>query len=84
MTVALDLSPDPDVVTCRYQAPKLAVDSQVEQGEFSNSLLHLQPDAQSPDVLELERRLLPNDLALVPWLVMNGAGVGSHDGLPSS
>jgi hypothetical protein len=63
---------------------QLAVDAEVEEGEFANSALHLQSDAQGPDVLELERRLLPDELALVPRLAMNDFACGTHDGLPSS
>ena len=48
------------------------------------SALYLQADAKCPYVLELERCLLADDLALVPWLAVNSVGVGSHDGLPSS
>jgi hypothetical protein len=45
--------------------------------------LHLEPDAKGPDVLELERCFLPDDLALVPWLAMSSFIVGFHDGSPS-
>jgi hypothetical protein len=65
-------------------AAQLAVDAHVEEGELSHPGLHLETDAQRPDVLELEGRLLPDDLALVPRLAMNGVACGSHDGLPSS
>ncbi len=41
-------------------------------------------DASTESMPELERRLLADDLALVPWLAMNSVGNGSHDGLPSS
>jgi hypothetical protein len=44
----------------------------------------LETDSECPDVLELEWRLLADDLALVPWLAMDGVSYGSHDGLPSS
>jgi hypothetical protein len=56
----------PDLEGHQIAATKLAVDAQVEQREFADAAFHLQPDAQGPDVLELERRLLPNDLSLVP------------------
>lgn len=64
-------------------APKFAVDAKVEHGELSYTSLHLQADAKCPDVLELKRRLLPNDLALVPRFAVNGAGIGFHTGLQS-
>jgi hypothetical protein len=65
-------------------ATQLAVDAQVEQGELSHPAVHMESDAQRPDVLELEWRLLPDDLALVPRLAMSGVACGSHHGLPSS
>ena len=71
----------PDSEADEIAAAQLAVDAKVEQGELAYTALHLQADAQCPDVLELERCLLPNDLALVPRLAMDGIGVGSHDGL---
>jgi len=48
------------------------------------SALYLQADAKRPYVLELERCLLTDDLALIPWLAVTYVDVGSHDGLPSS
>ena len=70
----------------RYEvaSPKLAVDAEIEGRQLSNSVLHLKSDSKCSDVLELERSLLPNDLALVPRLAMSCVGCGSHDGLPSS
>ena len=61
-----------------------AVDAQVEEGQLTHTVLHLKPNPERPNVLQLERGLLPDDLALVPWLAMNDVGFGSHDGLPSS
>lgn len=40
--------------------------------------------AQCPDFLELERCLLPDDLVLVPRLVMSGITCRSRDGLSTS
>jgi len=62
----------------------LAVDTQVEERELAYSVLHLETNSKCPDVLELERSLLADDLALVPRLAVNGVGCGFHDGLPSS
>jgi hypothetical protein len=72
-----------DLERDQIAAAKLAVDPQVEQGQFPDIALHLEADPKRPDVLELERRLLPNDLALAPRLAVNGAGIGFHDGLQS-
>jgi hypothetical protein len=63
---------------------QLAVDAEVEQRQFAHPAFHLQSDAQGPDVLELEGRLLPDELALVPRPAMSGVACGTHDGLPSS
>ena len=65
-------------------ATQLAVDSQVEESKLAHSAFHLEADSKCPDVLGLERRLLADDLALVPWLAMNSVGDGPHGGLPSS
>ncbi|KGG86110.1 hypothetical protein P609_11555 [Comamonas thiooxydans] len=63
---------------------QLAIDAQVEESKLAHPAFHLKPYAQCPDVLELERSLLPDDLALVPRLAMSGITCRSHDGLPSS
>jgi hypothetical protein len=57
---------------------------QVEEREISHLPFHLQADTQRPDVFHLERRLLPDDLALVPRFAVSGIAFGCHDGLPSS
>lgn len=41
-------------------------------------------DAKRPGVLELERSLLPDDLAFASRHAMSVAACGAHDGLPSS
>jgi hypothetical protein len=46
--------------------PKFAVYRQIEQGEFSAPIGELQAHAYGPDLFELERRLLTNELALIP------------------
>src|SRR4030095_3030958 len=71
----------PDLEANEVAATELAVDAEIEECQLTQSILHLQPDAQRPDVLELEWRLLPDDLALVPRLGVDGVGDGSHDGL---
>ena len=74
----------PDLEADEVAAAQLAVESQVEKGKLADPAFHLETNSNGPDVLELERCLLTDDLALVPWLAMNSVGVGSHDGLPSS
>src|SRR5690606_4198834 len=66
-----DLIPMADVADLQSDqvaAAQLAVDTQVEKCELTHPVLHLEPYAERPDVLEFERRLLPDDLALVPRL----------------
>jgi hypothetical protein len=45
---------------------QLAVQRQIEKGEFPNSLGELEADADCPDLLEAQRWLLAYQLALVP------------------
>jgi len=49
-------------------AAKFAIYAEVEQRKISSAALYLEPDADGPDVLNLERRLLPDKLSLVPRL----------------
>lgn len=65
-------------------AAKLAVDSQVEESKLAHPTFHLEASTNGLDVLELERCLPTDDLALVPRLAMNSVELGSHDGLPLS
>jgi len=74
----------PDLESNEVAVAQLAIDAELEQGKLAHSVLHLKTDAQRPDVLELEWRLLAGDLALVPRLAMDGRACGSLDGLPSS
>src|SRR5450432_3413810 len=43
-------------------AAQLAVDPQIEEGELARPAFHLKAYAKCPDVLDLERRLLADDL----------------------
>ena len=45
---------------------QLAVDGEVEQREFPGSMIQLQPNPDGPDLLQLQRRLLAEQLAFVP------------------
>ena len=51
-------------------SPQFAVDAEIEQGEFSQSPLHLQANPNAPNLLQLKRRFLPYQLAFVPRGVM--------------
>jgi hypothetical protein len=55
-----DLQPD------EIASTQLALDIKIEQREISCSAKQLKLDADRPDFFELERRLLANQLALVP------------------
>jgi hypothetical protein len=55
-----DLQPD------EITSAQLAVDTKVEQREISRAAKQLEPDADGPDLSQFERRLLANQLALVP------------------
>jgi hypothetical protein len=46
--------------------PELAVDGQIEKGELAQVSGELESESDRPDLLELERRLLPNELAAIP------------------
>lgn len=56
--------------------PKPMASTSKAEGRFSK--------ADFVYVLELERCLLTDDLALVPWLAMNSVGAGFHDGPQST
>jgi hypothetical protein len=45
--------------------PQLAIDSEVEQREFSRSMIQLQPNPDSPDLLQSKRGLLAEQLTFV-------------------
>ena len=74
----------PDLEADEVAPAELAVNSQVEESELAHPVFHLEPDSKRPEVLDLEGRLLSDDLALVPWLAMRGVTCDAHDGLPSS
>ncbi len=50
----------------KVTAAGVAVLSKVEQGKFTSPLLHWKVDPNRPDILRLQRSLLPDELALVP------------------
>ena len=50
----------------KVTSAQLAVDGQIEQGKFPDSLGQLKPDAYGPYLFQLQRQLLANQLALVP------------------
>jgi hypothetical protein len=46
---------------------QLAVDCEIEQREFSAPMIELKSNSDSPDLFQLQRRLLAEQLAFVPW-----------------
>ena len=51
--------------------PQFAVNAEVEECQLSNASFHLQTHTQSPDLFDLERGFLANNLPLIPWLVVS-------------
>jgi hypothetical protein len=47
-----------DAESNQIAAAQLAVDGEVEQREFPGSMIQLQPNPDSPDLFQFERRLL--------------------------
>jgi hypothetical protein len=62
--------------------PQLAVDGEVEYSELPNSVSDLKAHSNSPDIFELQRRFLPDELALVPGNSSRDVNELSHDRLP--
>ena len=67
--------------TYQVEGGELAVDTQIEQCQLPESLLHLQAHSDSPDLFELERRLLTDKLALIPRFVLTIGMSGFHGDL---
>src|SRR4051794_857533 len=57
-------------------AAQLAVDGEVEQGKVALSTLKLKPNPDCPDLLRLERALLPDQATLVQGVFANPTWVG--------
>lgn len=55
-----------DSETNEVAAAELAIDPEVEEGQVAYPLLKLQARADGPDITDAERRLLADQLALVP------------------
>ena len=66
--------------TYQIARAQFTVDPEVEHRQFSQPSLHLQADPDSPDLLELEQRLLSDQLAFVPGFVpLNNMGAFHRD-----
>jgi hypothetical protein len=62
---------------------QLAIDAQVEQCKLPGPAVHLQPDPDGPDFLQLERCFLADELAFVPGFRVIRSVRMFHDGLLS-
>ena len=60
-------------------SPQLTVESQVEHSQFPDSMFELQSHPDSPDILQLEWRLLAHQFALVPRFVVGLVARFFHD-----
>src|SRR5215813_3905574 len=66
-----DPTADADIIDLQpheIAAPEFAVNCEVEQGEVAGSALDLESDPDRPHVLRLQRALLSNKAAFVPWI----------------
>ncbi len=59
---------------------QLAIDSEIEQGQVSLAVSHLELGADRPDVFWPERRLGSGHLALVPRDALRGGGLVAFHG----
>jgi hypothetical protein len=55
----------PDEVT----GTEFAIDRQIKEGQVAAAVRHLKSDADRPDFLKLQRWLLADELAFVPWVL---------------
>ena len=66
-----------DLQSDKVTASELAVDGEVEHGQFADAMLEVEPNPDGPDLPQLERRLGANKLALVPgfpWRILGLVG----------
>src|SRR5271170_5578249 len=61
-SAAYIVDPEPHEIA----APQLAIDGEIEQGEVASPPLKLEPDADGPDLLGLQRALLADEAPFVP------------------
>ncbi len=53
----------------KIASAELRINGEVEQSQIPSAVPQLKPDPDSPDVAQLQRRLLADELVLVPWLM---------------
>ena len=51
----------------KIAAAQFAVDDEIEQREISGAMIQLQSNSDGPDLCQLQRRLLTQQFAFVPW-----------------
>src|SRR5206468_211275 len=71
MTIAREAMRTPfdnimDAERDKIEAAQFAVDGKIEQGEISGAMIQLQSNSDGPDLFQLQRRLLPEEVALIP------------------
>jgi len=72
-------APPMDLQRRRIAAPELAVDPEIEEGEFPGPFVHLQANPDRPDILRFVGSLLPDELPLVAGLATPGRVVRLHN-----
>jgi hypothetical protein len=55
-----------DLQSYKVAAPQLAIDGEIKEGKVALSMFELKPDPNGPNVLRLQRALLPGKPSLVP------------------
>jgi len=64
----------------KIAAAQFAVDGEIEQREISGAMIQLQSNSDGPDLFQLQRRLLPEELALIPrYCTPIGFRFGIHE-----
>jgi hypothetical protein len=66
--------PQENQITC----PELAVQAKIKERQFPSPMAQLKSNADGPNVLEFQGRLLAHDLAFIPWDLGSGSGCFVH------
>ncbi len=66
-----------DQITCS----ELAVQTKIKKRKFTYAMAKLKPYADGPNILELQRGLLADDLPFIPWNLDWGIGCCVHNEL---
>src|SRR5437016_6368337 len=63
----------------KIAAAQFDVDGEIKQREISGAMIQLQSNSDGPDLFQLQRRLLTQQFAFVPWYC-TFSGLRRHDG----